>query len=378
MTTTSPASRRICAAARTASAPEDACAADAPLPLAAPGPPCASSSRPGMKPCCARALRASSSREADSARGRAERRRQGGQGGLGCAWGEPQRRRGRVVERRRAARRHHEPGAVAADRLAHAQVEDRRLVHQLGVQHEDRVRVVDVGDPGRQVHARERAREGRVRRSATGGDVAREPRPCRSRCCTRKPSSFVAWPPTRATVPGPRALEQRGRLVDRPLPARLAQEAADSHQRRRDPLGRVERLVAEAALVAEPPVVDLVVVAREHADDLRVVADGELHVALRRAERADRAGVLDVPGPRAEAIRRGGERAHRAELDDVPAERRRRTGARRACPRRCGRRGRGTRAGGPRPPPARSARSGSRGCSARGRSPRAATARAAS
>jgi hypothetical protein len=91
--------------------------------------------------------------------------------------------------------------------------------------------VVDVGNAGRQVLARERAREvarapvgevapAPVREDApapVGEDapapvredaLARagpevtcgEPSPLRSRCCTRKPSSFVAWPPTRATV----------------------------------------------------------------------------------------------------------------------------------------------------------------------------------
>jgi hypothetical protein len=62
-----------------------------------------------------------------------------------------------------------------------------------------------------------------------------------------------------------------------------------------------------------------VVVAPEHALDA-LVTNGELDVALARAERADRARVLDLPGTGAEAVGLGGERAHRAQLDDVSGE----------------------------------------------------------
>jgi hypothetical protein len=75
--------------------------------------------------------------------------------------------------------------------------------------------------------------------------------------------------------------------LDRPSRRRRArrnassfpQLAAVAHQRLGDPLVDVDRLVGEAALVAQPAVVDLLVVAREHAHD-PVVADGERDVAL--------------------------------------------------------------------------------------------------
>ena len=99
------------------------------------------------------------------------------------------------------------------------------------------------------------------------------------------------------------------------------ERAAGADHRLEQPVLGVEHLKAEAALVAKPPVVDLVVVSRQDPGDL-LVADGELDVALRRAERADRSGVLDVPWPGAEAVGLRGESPDGAELDDVAVERR--------------------------------------------------------
>ena len=116
------------------------------------------------------------------------------------------------------------------------------------------------------------------------------------------------------------AADRVGDLGDRLVPGDRAEAAvAGADHRPGDPLLGVEHLEGEAALVAEPAVVDLDVVAGEDAQHL-LVADGEPHVALRWAERADRARVLDVPGPRAEAVGVGGQRADRAELGDVAVE----------------------------------------------------------
>ena len=79
--------------------------------------------------------------------------------------------------------------------------------------------------------------------------------------------------------------------------------------------------VAEAALVAEPALVDLRVVAGE--DPLHLPLAGRRgDVAADRAEAADRWDVLDLPRPRLEAVLRRSQRADRAELDHVPGERR--------------------------------------------------------
>ena len=137
-----------------------------------------------------------------------------------------------------------------------------------------------------------------------------------------------------------------------------------------------KRLVGEAAPVAQPAVVDLGVLAGQHAHHA-LVAHGQRDVALRRAQRAHRARVLDVPRARPEAVGARGQRADRAQLDDVAAERRHVGVPVEGRRRRSARRARAAPAGSPRRSPGRSARSGSRGCSARGRSRSAARARAA-
>ena len=170
--------------------------------------------------------------------------------------------------------------------------------------------------PGRRGRARA-PRRARARRRPPGGSsraargtAAGGGRPPRS-SCRRRP----ARPPWR---PPCRARRRRASSAFSQL-ARMSC-AALAHERLDDPLVDVRRLVGEAALVAQPAVVDLLVVAPEHAHHA-VVAHGQLDVALRRAVRADRARALDVPRARAEAVGRRGERADGAELDDVAAER---------------------------------------------------------
>ena len=92
---------------------------------------------------------------------------------------EAQRGRGVRVERARPARRHDDLEARAARGLAHAQVEDRRLVDQLGLDHEHRAGVVDVGHARGQVGAREHARLLGLQRAARGASrcaASRAPR----------------------------------------------------------------------------------------------------------------------------------------------------------------------------------------------------------
>ena len=126
-----------------------------------------------------------------------------------------------------------------------------------------------------------------------------------------------ASPTIAATLPPPAACSPAAACVDRLVPARPRRRPRSRGPV--DPLLGVEHLEAVAAAVAEPAVVDLGVVAGEHPLHL-LVADGEADVALARAERADRAGLLDVPGPGAEAVGVAGQRPDRAEVGDVAVE----------------------------------------------------------
>ena len=192
-------------------------------------------------------------------------------------------------------------------------------MQRIDADHEDRVGVVEVRHPGAVVGPGELAEQSRLHRVGGAVDVGGARRrggsagpasPPRSRC-RRRPG-----PRRSAGVP-----DRVGDPPHRLVPGDRAEAAvAGADHRPGDPVGRVEHLEGEAALVAEPAVVDLGVVAGVHPQD-PLVADREADVALARAERADRACLLDVPGPGAEAVGVGGQRPDGAELDDVAVER---------------------------------------------------------
>src|SRR3712207_7648091 len=81
----------------------------------------------------------------------------------------------------------------------------------------------------------------------------------------RRPPISTLFPYTTLFRSGA-AQAARGGL-QRALPRHRPQLAAVADHRLGDPLVDVDRLVGEAALVAQPPVVDAVVAAREHAQD---------------------------------------------------------------------------------------------------------------
>src|SRR5262249_23454813 len=91
------------------------------------------------------------------------------------------------------------------------------------------------------------------------------------------------------------------------FPARL-------HQRRLQPFRMVMEIERVAALDAQEFAVDNGLIAIIGANDF-VVADAERGLAAIRAVRADRAGVLHLPGPRLIAIRSTGQRADGADVD---------------------------------------------------------------
>ena len=146
----------------------------------------------------------------------------------------------------------------AAHRLAHAQVDDRRLVHRVGADHEHDRRAVDVRDAGGQLGPREQARGRRLERAAAARvDVARSRGP-------RGRSSEAGSPPRWWSRRRP-ARRRRRRPSRSPSTAVSSarsqltgpQVAAVADQRLGDPVLGVDRLVAEAPLVAQPAVVDV-------------------------------------------------------------------------------------------------------------------------
>ncbi len=114
-----------------------------------------------------------------------------------------------------------------------------------------------------------------------------------------------------AHAPGDRLGELLGRR--RLEAARSADEAAQVA------IAGADVVVREAPAVAQPALVDLGVVAREHAPHA-VLAHGAPGVAADGALPAHARDVVDLPGPRVEAVHGRGERADRAELDHVAGE----------------------------------------------------------
>ena len=128
------------------------------------------------------------------------------------------------------------------------------------------------------------------------------------------------------------------------LAERSGLEPAVAHQRRRDPAGRVVVVEREPPLVAHPGVVDIGVLAREHAHDL---AAPLVHAnrAPGAAVTADAVDAREVERPRDEPVRasrsarRPGRSARRCPRTAIAGPRRRRS---RPAPPRPARRARGT------------------------------------
>ncbi len=199
---------------------------------------------------------------------------------------------------------------MAANALADAQVEDRGVVEGLAAHDENGVRELDIGHGGLDGGVRQCA--GQIDRQVSGRtridvvrveSLPREPLEQEALLVGGLPADQRA---DAAAVPG-----QSAGNLQRALPRDGAQLVALAGQGLDDALVDVHGLVGEAALVAQPAVVDLIVLAGQHAHDL-LVAHREGDVALRRAQGADAAGVLDVPGAGAEAVGLRGQRPDRA------------------------------------------------------------------
>jgi hypothetical protein len=210
---------------------------------------------------------------------------------------------------------------VTAHALAQAKVEDRRVADRIAIEHQRRMGELEVA------HARLQARlvqsHVELEREHPGGTridmgraraLAHEAREQQALLVRRLAACDRADALSGAAQAG-------DGLADGTLPADRTQQpsvadhrfgdataAVRSGRGRRRPTqlrhGRrhaAERRVGEAPAVAQPAVVDLDIVACQNAHHA-LVAHGERDVALGGTEGADRAGVLDVPRARAEAV----------------------------------------------------------------------------
>ncbi len=217
----------------------------------------------------------------------------------------------------RPARAHQHEARAPADRLADAQLDHAGEVPRLAVAGDhDHVGRVEVGDRRavgveqlpRPAAAHERAAAGGLHDLAPGeGLLVRLLAGCDHR--------DRAWPVEVRVVAQP-ACDGLGRG----LPRRLVEPAIAPHERGGVPVVCADVVEREAPLVAEPALVDVGPVARQHAP-YPVLAHRRPGVAAGRAEAADRRDVVDLPRPRLETVARRRQRAHRAELGHVPAER---------------------------------------------------------
>ena len=206
-----------------------------------------------------------------------------------------------------------DPGAVAAGRLD-PEVDDRRaLDHRHVAEHDDDVGVAD-------------RREWEPVGVERAGDLLRQHRlvgvePDAQQLAERVRLLDRLGAREHRDDPPARLAQQPLGLVERLLPRHGLETAqADALQRLAEPVLGVQVRVREAALVADPALVDLGVVAGEDPLDL-ALAHRRVDVAADGAEAADGRHVDDLPRPPLEAVLRRQERADRAELGHVAGER---------------------------------------------------------
>ena len=229
-----------------------------------------------------------------------------------------------LVEAGGCGREHDDLHPVLDDRVAQPQVQDRQLLLQVGTEQEDRAsgRAHLVDRRAREAqHGGRRQAVAELRVDVVGADdalgqlgpgVRRLVGEAGAADARRRPTGPLrSSPSSSATAAAPSASDQRASASSPP-------ERRPQH-RPAQAVGVADRLEVEPALVAEPaPVhrVDVDALVAEHLVAGRVDHDAATH----RARRAGGLGLLEVPRPGLEAVRRRGERADRADLHGVAAE----------------------------------------------------------
>ena len=219
-----------------------------------------------------------------------------------------------------AAHSHRDHLRPAGDRLADAKLDHRRALAQLGVARDhDRRGGVEVGDRGQIGSQRVQAR---VSVGAAHADAARQAfgqdaRPqvgllvgLRARGQHRdRPGAEL----------GGGGAQPLGHVLQRVALGDRLEPAAAADQRRGDAIGRAQLAQGIATAVAQPALVHLGMVARQHSHHVTLANRGR-DVAAHGAAGAHGGDVLDLPGACLEAIGGRGQRSHRAQLGDVARE----------------------------------------------------------
>ncbi len=198
--------------------------------------------------------------------------------------------------------------AALGDRLLDPQVDDRDVLLGVGRDHDNDARVIYLFDV-HQVGRRSRDRRAAVLLHLRALQRAVEQAAEQVRLLV-------------GDVLGQRDAEARALALD--ALGQRAQRGAPrgplpAHGRRDQAVGAVHVRVVEAAPVADPALVDVVVLARRDAHQLAAPLP-QRDVAADRAFRAHAGRVRHVPRPRLEAPHARGEGADGAEVDDVAAE----------------------------------------------------------
>jgi hypothetical protein len=204
-------------------------------------------------------------------------------------------------------------------RLAQPEIEDRKLLVQIGCEEDDEPRVdrvVDRGARQREEHVgRQAVVELRIDRVRTEHRL-RELRP---RIGVLVGKARAADDADATGAVGNSGAQRLSGATEGLGPAHHFQFVAVAGERLGDTRWRVDRLVRETALVAEPALVDRQRVDTEEADELaRRGLRG--HAAADRTGRAGRLDLFEIPGAGLEPVGPGRQRADRTDLHRVARE----------------------------------------------------------
>jgi hypothetical protein len=216
---------------------------------------------------------------------------------------------------------HNELDAELLCRSPHPQVKRGMLLFEVRAPHQDGVGVVEVGDEGPVDRRRQKVRRERI--VDPGVDIVgaeHYPGKLGERVGILVCSAGATDHRKGVTAVGVSDLsDPLGDHVEGLGPADLDQLPVASDQRGGDPMGRLEVFEAEAILVRQPAMVGGLVVDTDVAEYL-VLAGVDRQPRVSCVVKTRALGHCQIPGPRPEAVLRGGESADGADLNGVARE----------------------------------------------------------